>query len=217
MRNGKLLVLTIERTFLLFKNIGLLFFVPIIVVDVLIPVLNYISYSVHGISDELYYRISELTQIFIPFFSVWWVIFILKEFVDSDGCELLYTNQKTPAKSSIFMAFGIYCLNIIALYFIYSCLFKNFLMELIKILMVCVFFFGLSLFFSKLTDSTSITILILVMYTLINLIDYKHEGIFPLYFTGEKASLTMLFINSIPLAAIGLAFLLAGIFLRKKQ
>lgn len=217
MRNRKLLSLAFERTYLLLKSTGFLFFVPIIIVDIIIPALNAFSYSAHGVGDELYNRILEITQIFIPFLSVWWVIFILREFVDADGCELLYTSKKTPAKSSIFMAFGIYCLNIMVLYIPYCLMFKNFALELIKILMICIFFFGAALFFSKITGSTSITIFLLVMYMLINLIDFWHEGKFPIYLDSIPADIMTIFTNSMPLALCGIALLLTGLFIRRQK
>ena len=81
----------IERLKLEVKNQRWLYFVPVAVVMVLIPWLCLSEYfsPTHG---ELLGRLSLIrnAQNYIPLFAVWWPIFVLKEYLNAPGNELLF-------------------------------------------------------------------------------------------------------------------------------
>ncbi|MGI6746499.1 MAG: hypothetical protein BWY46_01351 [Firmicutes bacterium ADurb.Bin300] len=216
MRNRKNLTLHVHRIILLLKNTKALFFVPVVITDVFIPILNFVSYRANGIGDELYNNIIQFSQIFIPFLSVWWVVFILRDFIDSDGNEMLYVNKKRSLLLDFIAVFFIYIINVIILYVFYISFFPNMKYELIKLLLVCIFYFGLMFFTSKLTNSVTITLFILTFYLMANLMIYGLEGVFPLYYTVRAANRQMLLCNSLPLGFTGVILFIIGVKIRKK-
>lgn len=216
MRNRKNLTLHFQRIILMLKSTKALFFVPVVITNVFIPFLNFVSYRANGISDELYNNIIQFSQIFIPFLSVWWVVFILRDFIDSDGNEMLYVNKKWSLLLDFIAIFFVYIIDVIILYIFYIGFFPNMKYELIKLLSICIFYFGLMFFASRLTNSITITLFILTFYLMANVMIYGLEGVFPLYYTIRAANRQMLLCNSLPLGFTGVILFILGVKIRKK-
>ncbi len=216
MRFEKHIALSFNRLIYHLKSIGLLFFIPLVIIDILIPILNIMEYSKYGIGEELYIHILQYSQWFFPFFSVWWVLFVLREYIESDGNELLYVHADRCKLKDILCLFILYIINITILYFIYDALFPDMKYEFLKILSVCIFYLGITYFFTYLTKSITITLLILILFTLANITYGSNIMIFPLYYTLDKITVS-LYINSyLPLMLTGLILLFVGVVLNKR-
>lgn len=199
----KRLIFFSERIYFLLKNVGFLSFVPIVLVNIIIPFLTCVSYYTYGFSDEFYKQISELTQIFIPFSSIWCPALILKEFTDSKGNEILLIGTKKKSSFITLIMFLLFCCNVIIVYIFFYIVFSVPFIELVKILLVSIFYMGTVVLFAHITQNTSATILLLVLYTLSNFIFYKFQGVFPFYYNNIETTETFIFKNSLPLALIG--------------
>lgn len=198
------------------KSIGLLFFVPLVIIDILIPTLNIMEYSKYGIGEELYIHILQYSQWFFPFFSAWWVLFVLREYIESDGNELLYVHADRCKLKDILCLFVLYIFNIAILFSIYATLFPNMKYEFLKILSVCIFYLGITYFFTYLTKSITITLLILIFFTLANITFGSNIMIFPFYYTLERVTVALYINSCLPLMLIGLALLFVGTVLNKR-
>ena len=93
------------------KSIRFLAFVPFIAVNIIYPLLVYNAYLAFGIDSPLFLSaiISNACAVF-PFFSVWSVIFVLREYAESDGNELLYAIKhkcKLGLSAAVFAVFMI--------------------------------------------------------------------------------------------------------------
>lgn len=198
------------------KSIGLLFFVPLVIIDILIPTLNIMEYSKYGIGEELYIHILQYSQWFFPFFSAWWVLFVLREYIESDGNELLYVHADRCKLKDILCLFILYIFNITILYSMYNVLFSDMKYEFLKILSVCIFYLGITYFFTYLTKSITITLLILIFFTLANITFGSNIMIFPFYYTLERVTVALYINSCLPLMLIGLALLFVGTVLNKR-
>lgn len=76
------------------KGVGWFAFVPIIVLYILVPLVNYSSFLYFHDMDILYSNIIQTTQFLCPLCSVWYVLFILYHYVEQQGCEILYVGHK---------------------------------------------------------------------------------------------------------------------------
>ena len=216
MRFEKHIALSFNRLIYHLKSIGLLFFIPLVIIDILIPILNIMEYSKYGIGEELYIHILQYSQWFFPFFSVWWVLFVLREYIESDGNELLYVHADRCKLKDILCLFILYIFNITILFSIYTVLFPNMIYEFFKILSVCIFYLGITYFFTYLSKSITITLLILILLTLANITFGNNKMVFPFYYTLDSITIS-LFINSyLPLILIGFLLLFAGTILNKR-
>jgi hypothetical protein len=62
------LKLRAQRILLIFKSMGLTAFVPPLVILLVMPSLNYLSYRSEGVSESFYYSITQIAQVLIPMF-----------------------------------------------------------------------------------------------------------------------------------------------------
>lgn len=210
MHYRKRLIIYLERIYFLLKNAGWFSFIPVIGVNVIFPVFTYISYRNLGVCDEFYQNVSEVSQIFIPFLSIWCPILILKEFIDSYGKEIICLGKKSKSSWIIMTMFFLYCCNVMVIFTLCYIFFSLPYIELVKIILVSIFYMGSTVFLSKTTQNTSITILLLVVYTLSNFIFYKMEGIFPFYYTNVPTTISMIHKNLFPLSLVGILEFVLG-------
>jgi hypothetical protein len=89
--------------------------------------------------------------------------------------------------------------------------------EFIRILSVCIFYFGLVYFLTFLTKSTTITLMAIILYTLSNIVFTANKLVFPLYYTLEKITLSLYLNVYLPLALVGIALSIIGVVLNKRS
>lgn len=196
-----------KRVYMLLRGIGRMFFVPVVFVDILLPVMSALSLVHNGISDNAYTDINKLFQMFIPFFSVWWIAFVLRFFIEYDGCEMLFVRKSRNYFPEIAGTAILYIFNISILYLIASAFFGHMIFELVKIIFVCIFCFGVLYFFVRLTFSVNFSLLIVLIYVILNMTVYQMNGKFPLYFNLSPVSESGL-ISSFILCVIGIMLMI---------
>lgn len=212
----KRLILYCERVYFLLKNTGIVSLVPLLVINIILPVFALFLYRARGLCDEFYKSISELSQIFLPFSSIWIPVLISKEFTDSDGKEILSMGRKSKNIWIILLMFLLYCCNIFMVFTLFNLLFSVQYAELVKIILVSVFYFGCTIFVSRITQNTSVTVLLLILYTLSNFIFYKMQGVFPFYYTNVPTTVTMIENTLLPLSLIGVLLCIFGCCIKIK-
>ena len=212
----KYLILHLKRMVYHLKSIGVLFFIPLAIVDIIIPTLNYLEYTKYGVGEYLYINILQYSQWFIPFFSVWWIIFVLREYIESDGNEVLYVHSDRSKLPDVLFLFIAYVLNIAILFSIYTVLLPHMKYEFYKILSICVFYLGMVYFLSFLTKSTTITLMAALLYALASITFISNESVFPFYYTLKQVTPSIYFATCFPLALTGLVLIFVGTILNKK-
>ena len=81
MCNKKHLILSIQRSILNLKNLRFLFFIPILLMDVILPILLINSYKTNGVSEEFLVDIQQYCFMILPISSICWSIFSMKDYV----------------------------------------------------------------------------------------------------------------------------------------
>ncbi len=218
MRFKRYVVNLLTRTALHIKNLkGLLLF-PLFTLNFLIPFLNYLVYKQYGVSDKLYTNFLEYSQWLMPLCAVWCPLFVLRDYLESDGNELLYVNPHSNKFADVFLLFFLSLLNITAIFVVYSMLIPNMSYEYIKLISICVFYFGLVYGISFLTKSTTITTLIVVMYTLLNICFQKNsKTVLFVYFSTEHISRKLFISDYLPLLLLGILLVAIGVFINVKK
>lgn len=81
----------IARLRLELKSQRLLYAVPVVVIWILVPLVVYSNYLASD-GDLFITRLFAINsaQQFIPLFAVWWPVFVMKEYLNAPGNELLY-------------------------------------------------------------------------------------------------------------------------------
>lgn len=81
----------IARLRLEVKSQRMFYFVPVIMVWILTPLVCYSYYLSTGCDPQTtrYFAVRTVQQ-FVPLFAVWWPVFVLKEYLNAPGNELLF-------------------------------------------------------------------------------------------------------------------------------
>lgn len=191
------------------KSMGMLRFVPLVVFDVLLLVLPAAYYYNNGANDDLLFHLMQLTQFFMPLFSVWWVVFAMREHLESDGNELLYAGGNQTILKELARLFLLAMGNIAVLFVFYCVLLPEFAVESLRIVSACVFYFGLAYGLAFFVKSVLIVLLVLMLYTLLNFMVTVETLVFPFFMSRQPLSPGELLTACLPLLLAGL--LLAAI------
>lgn len=118
------------------KSMGLSYFIPIIIIFFYIPVMLYLFY-LNGNNDIEYakYSIFAEMQCIIPFFSIWWLIFALREYIEGKSRELLKVYKKLLMFDSS-VIFIWYVLHITLIILIMSIIFGDNLFVMLVLLVI---------------------------------------------------------------------------------
>jgi len=183
---------------------------------VLIPVLNYMQYTQDGVSEALYLNIIRYGQWLMPFFSVWHVIFILRETVESEGYELFYMIGQRLKLVDVLGAFGISFVLITLLFVMYGFIFPNMWLEYLRILSICFLFLGAVYGVTFLFKSITPTIMLLILYVFGTLVVVEHYPVFLLFYTLEEMSWNLFLEYYLVLVLMGGLFFGVGHYASKK-
>lgn len=198
------------------KSIGFHAILPLLIFDLLVPYMNYMEYRASGAGDSLYWSILQYTQWLMPLFSVWWVIFTLREYVEAEGYELLYVCKNKCKFWDALLLFGMMLLDEVLVFGAYSLFWMpSVFKEVLRIICISVFYFGAAYFLIFLTRSLTAPLMALLLYTIANTIWMNQK--FPLYYTLQFLDGKQLSQTYLPLAGIGLILTGIGVLLNKRM
>lgn len=209
-----------KRTFYNLRSLKFTFWLPIFIVNIFIPIINYLDYKKYSATlplKEFEGMLQNYIFLFVPFLCVWWVIFILREYVESDGNEILYVCRARNKLPELCIAFLLFIADVSILYIAYIANIPEMKYSYFALLCTCIFVFGVTYFIMFATKMTAISLMINLIYVIAGKIFVRQKMIFPLYFSPEpireKAVLEFYF----PLALIGCLFILFGYIYNKKR
>lgn len=186
------------------KSINGLWIPTVVFVDIFIPLLSLFVYKTSSI-ELAKSLVEQFIGFFIPVFSVWICVFVGELFFSEKTKDVFffYSNKKKFFVIALFYFFSlINSLAVICLQF--YCL-EDVFGLVIKMLSVITFYFGLSTVVLKLSKSASITIMVLLIYALINSFPTIQVHFFLFYeYVSEPLDLSVFLVNYLPLIVLGL-------------
>lgn len=206
------------RSFLHLKSIGVLAFIPLIVINVILPLLTYLVYRQYGKSSRLEISIQEYSQWLLPLACVWWPMFVMKEYIEGDGKELLYINKPCNKLLDLFLLFAVSTLNVSLIFLGYTFLIPYMKYEYLRIVVICFLYFSMVYAIGFTTNSSALTVLSVVLYTLTNIYYGRgqNKNIF-IYLSTQRLTVKSFISNYVPLLVIGIVLIIFGIILNKKR
>lgn len=200
-----------------FKGIGILFWVPLLVVDILLPGLFTARCLSNGADETLRTAMLSINQMLIPLFSAWWPLFILREYVESDGNELLYVYGRRCKVWDILLVYLLYAADIGLMFILYVQWFPEMGMEYLRLMSVCVLYVGVVYALLYLTKSITAACIVVLFYTVISLIGYHDQLVFPLYYQPIPLTWSAYGRYYLPLCLLGCMLLAVGAYLNKRR
>lgn len=198
-----------------FKSIKYYYFIPIVILFILIPISNYFNIQSLGV-EICYDLVMNTAQNLIPITSTWWVFLILKEYIEGEGNELLYV-YKSMGKTKIIDILLIvvwFYLHVGILFLAYSFFYQNMLIEYLRILIQSFVLVGALYFLVYTIKSTSLSYMFILIYYIMSMF-FSKDTIFELiniYSTNEVMTINLLFTNYSYILLIGIAFFILGMW-----
>ncbi len=182
------------------KEMGLVFWVPLLVLLIVLPVWLYAILENDLLEAyEKYGVFLSVTEGILPFFSVFWIVLSAYDWVESDGWELYYLYEKKPDRAAGFYGEVFHVLLLVSYLFYGVCL-EGFFYEYFRIASVCVFFQGLAVCLLYLLRSQVIAYFMVFLYVL-------YSGF--AYLNGDKG--LFCYLNDMP-KSMGEDYFRAGCF-----
>lgn len=212
----------IQLLVLSFRGISGLYGIPIIVVLLIAPIASYLFISQHGLEPSLP-TIASFFQIAIPISPVFWLMGVLREYIEGDGNEILFIYQQAGRTRIIEVVLLIvwYVLHISLLFVILSGYYSFAKLESIYLRIVIQSLFFASFFYllAYMIRSISMVLLAVLSYYFMTAF-YAQDSIL------EKLSIFQ-FPHDLEIAPISaldcnilmcsLIFLIAGFFLNRRE
>ena len=200
------------------KSLGLIALVPLIITNLISPLLAYLVYGRYGISINLQISIREFSQLLFPLASVWWPMFVMREYIEGDGKELFYINKTNSILFDLFFLFIVELLNIILVFSIYVWLVPQLNYDYIRIVIICLLYFSVILFVGFITNSSATTIFFVILYYIVNVfLGRGQNSAFLIYFSSEPLTKKSFLSNYLPLLIISVFLMIFGIVLNRKK
>lgn len=187
------------------KSIHGLWILPIIIINLIVPLLNFFIYKLN--SSDMEIDIEKIIFFLLPVFSVWTSVFVSEMFFSDKTKDALFfynTKKRLIISLDYFLLFLFDILAIVILHF--YCI-NDYLGLFIKILSISIFYYGLSMIVLCFSKSAVITIMILLLYDLTNSF-INSIKFFLLYENFDKMNVPVFFIYYLPLILIGILFII---------
>ena len=210
MCNKKYLILSIQRSILNLKNLGFLCFIPILLMDILLPILLINSYKNNGVSENFLVDIRQYCFMILPISSIGWSIFSMKDYVGEIGAEILYISNN-KVKIMDFALLLLYSfINIFVIAAIVCSIMNTAIPIFIAVILISIFLFGISYFLLFYTKSLTMVIMADLLYIISSLILGGRYTIFPLYVITQITYSNLCYFY-LPLGIIGVILCVFGI------
>ena len=153
----------LRLTYYHLKSLRFLYWVPLAVLFLLLPVLSIEHVRSTGMSETTFLKSFMELQRYVPFMATWWILFGLREYPEGNGKELLYV-YKPGLLPDFFMIFIWYALHVTALIALYGIFLDNYWMDYLLMMVQSLVFASATLFLMLLCRTIAIPFLINVLY-----------------------------------------------------
>lgn len=190
------------------RSLGGLFWIPPAVINGVMPLLSLAVL-------RRYAEILQYTLWLFPFFSVWWSLFIMREYVESEGNEVLYL-AGGRSKLTLLLPPFLLCLADEALVLaVIAQGVPGLMTEFWRVGTVCFGYFGVMYFLLFLSGTVLCPLMVLLLYTLISAVET--DSVFPaFYVTCTPLTAEVYRERCLLFLSVGIACFLLGIWQNRR-
>lgn len=215
-RNMKLVF---QRLYFHLKNLHWNFYIPLLIADAFLPFICLIAYMGEKTRPLFAMTVMQFSLIILPICSIWWVVFINKDYIEGLGNELLFVCKNKIKAFDTFIAFVLFFAMSIFQFAFYIKADSSLRYEPIKLFCICFFFYCLVQFLTYLTKSIPITLLIVLVYAVGNpIVAYSIDAVyFPMFYDITPLTKESAKVCSLPMVIVGMILLMISILFNKKK
>lgn len=148
------------------KSLRWMALAPLFILFLLFPLLVWSEIKLNSFSQGNLYQIGDFAQILLPVASIFWPIFVFRQYVEGNARELIFCYRK----SHLFELF-VYGLAYIVLmavpFIVLSCYYQNVWWEYLRVLIQSVFFLSFSYAAIFLMRSTALSLLLSLLLEIV--------------------------------------------------
>lgn len=201
----------LERCYLQAKNMKGLFFVPLVVFYIVIPLMAY-AYTLSPLTpQDVNITLAEVSYLLVPVFSVWWLYLSLKEYLEGEGNELLVMSGGVGVVSGVFFCATV--MSYLPVFLFYDNSMDEITDLFLQMVVVSFLMYGVVLASAFLFRSVAVAILATLCYAILG--TSAVEGL-SLIVYGRMQGRVMWFHEAIPLVVLGVVFWVYGICRSKR-
>lgn len=182
------------------KAVSKLWLVPLLTVNVLVPVISAVLYKNGGAGAES--DIVTVMYFLLPISTVWTSIFVSEFFFSDRTRDVLffYSRKKRFAVSQLFFLLPLVNVAVVTLLH-FRCLSYSVSMA-VKLLYIGVLFYGIAMLILRLSGSATMAVLALLLYELLN--EFAMSDAFVFYKVYGSLTVEIFCVRYVPLLGIGL-------------
>ena len=197
------------------RSLGGLFWIPPAVINGVMPLLSLAVLRRYAEAEVRYAEILQYTLWLFPFFSVWWSLFIMREYVESEGNEVLYL-AGGRSKLTVLLPPFLLCLADEALVLaVLSRAVPGVMKEFWRIGTMGFCYFGVVYFLLFLSGTVLCPLMVLLLYTLISAVET--DSVFPaFYVTCTPLTAALYKERYLAFLLLGLVCLVLGFFISRR-
>lgn len=156
-----------EHFFLQLRGVGKWYFVPVVVLYILLPILIFADYCTsRDAIKNIESTFATQCLFFMPVLSVWWVFLVMKEYIEGEGREVLYLNGHSKLMEVV-MLYIYYVIHLIPFFWIASFFIPEIAIGLFFQMTLASFFYcGLGYLLLYLIKNIAIAFLPLMCYSM---------------------------------------------------
>lgn len=186
------------------KAVSKLWLVPLLTVNVLVPVISAVLYKNGGAGAES--DIVTVMYFLLPISTVWTSIFVSEFFFSDRTRDVLffYSRKKRFAVSQLFFLLPLVNVAVVTLLH-FRCLSYSVSMA-VNLLCIGVLFYGIAMLILRLSGSATMAVLALLLYELLN--EFAMSDAFVFYKVYGSLTVEIFCVRYVPLLVIALACIL---------
>lgn len=206
----------INRFWINIREQGLIFYVPFLFNYLLIPMIVFDTYKKFGLDDQTRMTVVKFSQYFTPVLVSWWIFFALIKYIDGEGNEIFYVQNRMKAKEVI-VFYIVYIVSIMIPFLFYRMMFSGMELEWLRIAIESWIFAALTYFFSFFCKNIAVAMIPVVGYAFASVFLRGMQTSIFLYYEGYRVTPEMLLGKYMILLGIAFFLFLAGMFLNYKM
>lgn len=215
MDNREKIGILIRQRLCIIKGMGILFWFPVLINNILVPIMVFISYSNYGYGEKTYNNIVYYVQIFSPFFSTFWIYLHMVKYIDTKGKEIFYITNRIKMKEIIFLYIFYIFTNTVPFIW-YIKMYSRLVFEWLHLIMVYFFLCAMAYCMCYLFRSVALAILPVLCYTFLAITG--SDRVVPVwsYYEPNGMEIEMFREKYVWFLLGGIFFLVAGRFLNER-
>lgn len=195
--------------------------IPIIIVCVFMPVTAWqLKKTAESFSQGVpLMEIMKNSQVWSSFFILWWPFFIIKEYIEGDGSELLYTSKRSRNLiSPVLFCTAVYLAMVGLVMILYTVKYGEIILyNYIIIIFISIFYIGIFFFLSFVMKSTVFPVMIIfIMHIFTAIFTSRRRDEFSFFVEEFPVPATDVIIEFLWMPIVGIILLVLGAVINKK-